>query len=270
MKKFLFLFLLLPAAVFAKNVFTCEPEWAALVKELDPSADIYSATTALQDPHAVIAKPSLIARLRNADLIICTGAELEAGWLPALLQKVGRNDSEVLFAAHYANMLEKPAVISRSHGDIHPDGNPHVHLDPRNIPPVADAVAARLGVSSEPFKKKWVAEVKKWEGQAKSLRGKRAIAHNKNMAYLFAWLGMEEAGNLEPKPGVPPTAAHLSKLVDVPADMILYAPFENPDAAKWLATKTGKPAYMLPFTIGDAAPDLFALFENTIRIIKGE
>ncbi|MDR1009114.1 MAG: zinc ABC transporter substrate-binding protein [Rickettsiales bacterium] len=270
MKKFLFIFLLLPGIVFAKSVFTCEPEWAALVQELDPAADIYSATTALQDPHVISAKPSLIARVRNADVIICTGAELEIGWLPVLLQKVGRSDSDVLYAANYVDMLEKPAVVSRSHGDVHPEGNPHVHLDPRNILPIADAIAARLGVEAEPFKKKWSTAMKKWEAQAKNLRGKRAITHHKNMAYLFVWLGMDEVGNLEPKPGIPPTAAHLSQLVGIEADIILYAPFENPDAAKWLAEKTGKPAYKLPFTVGEGAADLYALFENTIKAMKGE
>ena len=271
MRKIPFVFLLLPGAALATSVFTCEPEWAALVKELDPSAEVYSATTALQDAHSISAKPSLIARARSADLIVCTGAELEIGWLPVLLDKVGKPDSKVFYAARHVELLEKPkGVITRILGDVHPEGNPHVHLDPRNILVIADALAEQLGVDAGPFKERWAAAMAKWEEEAQGLRGKRAVSHHKNMAYLFAWLGMEEAGTLEPKPGVPPTAAHLSKLAGVPADMILYAPFEKPDAAKWLSGKTGIPAYRLPFTVGEDAPDLFTLFEKTIKIMKGE
>src|SRR5436190_18317210 len=122
-------------AVAALNVFACEPEWAALAQELGgDKASVYSATTALQDPHRIEARPSLIARIRSADLVICSGSELEVGWLPLLLTQSGNSRIQpgtpgYLEAAQFVARLEIPKVIDRSLGDIHPGGNPHVHLD---------------------------------------------------------------------------------------------------------------------------------------------
>src|SRR6266540_6050535 len=128
----------LPAAA-ALNVFACEQEWAALAQELaGDKASIYSATTALQDGHKVEARPSLIARIRSADLLICSGSELEIGWLPLLLTQSGNDRIQpgspgYIEASRFVARLEVPKVVDRSLGDIHPSGNPHIHLDPRNI-----------------------------------------------------------------------------------------------------------------------------------------
>src|SRR5205085_3913287 len=126
-------------ALGAINVFTCEPEWAALAQELGgDKVAAFSATTAQQDPHRVEARPSLISRMRSADLVICSGSELEIGWLPLLFTQGGNNrvqpgSTGYIEASQYVLKLEVPRVIDRSLGDIHPGGNPHVHLDPRNI-----------------------------------------------------------------------------------------------------------------------------------------
>src|SRR5712691_8286237 len=123
-----------PWPAFALNIFTCEPEWAALAQELaGDKAAIYSATTALQDPHRIEARPSLIARVRSADLVICTGSELEIGWLPLLFTQAGNDRIQpgspgFIEASQFAVRLEVPKVIDRALGDIHPAGNPHVHL----------------------------------------------------------------------------------------------------------------------------------------------
>ena len=124
-----------PAA--ALNVFTCEPEWASLAQELGgDKVAVFSATTAQQDPHRVEARPSLIARFRNADVLICSGSELEVGWLPLLFTQSGNGRIQpgapgYIEASQYVVRLEVPKVIDRALGDIHPQGNPHVHLDPR-------------------------------------------------------------------------------------------------------------------------------------------
>src|SRR5258706_15831614 len=120
-------------AVAALNVFACEPEWAALAQEIGgDKLNAFSATTALQDPHHIEARPSLIARVRNADLIVCTGSELEVGWLPLLLTQSGNSRIQpgspgFLEASQYVVRLEIPKVIDRALGDIHPSGNPHIH-----------------------------------------------------------------------------------------------------------------------------------------------
>src|SRR5215468_3258665 len=134
----------------ALRVFACEPEWAALTQELGGSlVDVSSATNALQDPHQVQARPSLIARMRAADLVVCTGAELEIGWLPVLLQQSGNAKVQPgqpgnFAAADYVRKLEVPTQLDRAQGDVHASGNPHIQTDPRNIALVGSALATRL------------------------------------------------------------------------------------------------------------------------------
>src|SRR4051812_16431169 len=134
----------------AINVFACEPEWAALAQELGgDKVSTVSATTAFQDPHHIEARPSLIARMRSADLVVCSGSELEIGWLPLLLTQSGNGrvrpgSPGYIEASQYVVKLEVPRVVDRSMGDVHPGGNPHVHTDPRNIAKVAVVLAGRL------------------------------------------------------------------------------------------------------------------------------
>lgn len=275
-----------PAAAQVK-VFACEPEWAALAQELaGDKASVYAATTALQDPHRIEARPSLIARIRSADLVICAGAELEAGWLPVLLRQSGNarvlpGSPGYIEAAQLVARLEIPRVLDRSQGDVHSGGNPHVHLDPRNIVKVADALAERLaqidagnaGAYRERaagFRERWQAAIARWELQGARLKGVPTVVYHRNFSYLFAWLGMREAGSLEPRPGIPPTPAHLAALIEQmkrePAKMILYAPYNDARAAEFLSSRAGLAAVMLPFTVGgsDKAKDLYGLFDDTL------
>src|SRR6266581_1806197 len=137
-------------ALCAVNVFACEPEWAALAQELGgDKVSVFSATTAKQDPHRLEARPSLIARIRSADLVICSGSELEVGWLPLLFTQSGNDRIQpgspgFIEASQFVVKLEVPKVVDRALGDIHPSGNPHIHLDPRNIARVAAVLTERL------------------------------------------------------------------------------------------------------------------------------
>ncbi len=132
------------------RIFSCEPEWGALVRELTgDQASVYTATTAHQDAHHIQARPSLIAQARRADLVVCTGAGLEVGWLPLVLRRAGNPRIQVgtqgyLAATDYVTLLEKPQRLDRADGDVHAEGNPHIQLDPRNIQRVADALGQRL------------------------------------------------------------------------------------------------------------------------------
>lgn len=271
----------------AVNVFACEPEWAALAKELGgDKVSTVSATTALQDPHHIQARPSLIARMRNADLLVCSGSELEIGWLPLLLSQSGNGRVQLgspgyLEASQYVRRLEVPRVVDRSLGDIHPGGNPHVQTDPRNIARVAVVLTERLaqidpGHGAEyrsklaDFQKRWQAAIARWEAQGARLKGVPIVEHHKAFTYLIAWLGMREAADLEPLPGIPPTTSHLAELVEqmkrAPAKMIVYSSYDDPRAAQFLSERTGIPAVMLPFTVGgsDRANDLFGYFDDLI------
>src|SRR6187402_1700345 len=137
-------------------IFATVPEWGALATELGgDKVKVYTATNALQDPHHVEAKPSLIARARSADLVVATGAELEIGWLPLVLQQAGNPRVQprtpgYFEAAASLSLLGKPQRLDRAEGDVHPMGDPHVQTDPRNIASVAEALAARLAELDAP------------------------------------------------------------------------------------------------------------------------
>lgn len=271
----------------ALRVFACEPEWAALTKELGGSlVDVSSATTALQDPHQIQARPSLIARMRSADLVVCTGAELEIGWLPVLLEqsangKVQSGQPGHFAAADFVRKLEVPASVDRSQGDVHASGNPHIQTDPRNIAVVAQHLAGRLqqldpghaaqyAQQAAAFQQKWQQAMARWATQAAPLRGLPVVSQHKAFAYLYDWLGLKEVAVLEPKPGVEPSAAHLqtvlAALKATPARMVVYAAYQSPRPAEWLSSNAGLPAVKLPFTVGgdDGPKDLVGLFDDTV------
>lgn len=295
MKKQMTALLLAPIAIPAwavVNIFATVPEWAALAKEIGgEKVSIFTATTALQDPHRIEAKPSLLAQARRAQLVIATGAELEVGWLPLVLRDSGnsaiQNGRPGYFeAAKQVTMREVPQVLDRAHGDVHAGGNPHLHLDPRNIVKVGAALTARLGeidaenaeayrANFKAFASKWQTAIGRWETEAASLRGLPVLVHHSSFAYLTAWLGLKELGALEPKPGVEPSSGHLSALIErqksVPARMILRTAYQSDGPSLWLSGKAGIPAVMLPFTVGGTpeAGNLFGLFDDTIqRLLK--
>jgi zinc/manganese transport system substrate-binding protein len=274
------------------KVFACEPEWASLVHELaGDNVDVDVATSALQDVHVVEAKPSLIAQVRAADLVVCTGAELEIGWLPMLLRqsgnaKVAPGTPGSFMAASQVKLLEKPSAVDRANGDVHPDGNPHVQLDPRRVFVIAKALDARL-VQLDPanaatyrsrladFNTRWLAAMNKWKAEAAPLRGRKVVVHHISWVYLWDWLGIDQIGALEPKPSVPPTAAHMSSLIATTKSndtlAIIRAAYQDPKPANWLSERTGVPAVTLPYTVGGDAQskDLFGLFDSTLAKLLG-
>ncbi len=275
-------------ALAALNVFACEPEWGALARELGgDKLSVYEATTALQDPHRIEARPSLIARARSADLVVCTGADLEAGWLPLVLAQSGNpkirpGEPGFFEAARAVALLERPARIDRAMGDVHPGGNPHVHLDPRNVAVIAQALGERLAAigaadaavfrgRTRAFLERWRSAIGRWEAGATPLKGVALVVAHKNLTYLVSWLGMREAGSLEPQPGMPPTTAHLAELLArlkrEPARAVVRAAYNDPRSAEWLAERAKIPTVVLPYTVGgsDKANDLFGLYEDTIE-----
>jgi zinc/manganese transport system substrate-binding protein len=281
------------AAHAAFNIFATVPEWGALSQELGgDKVRVYTATSPLQDPHHVQAKPSLIARARSADLVVATGAELEVGWLPLVLQQAGNDKvqpgSPGYFEATSAvALLGKPARLDRAEGDVHPQGDPHIQGDPRNISRVAAALARRLEALDaanaayyrgryEQFAARWNAALAKWAQEAAPLKGARVVVQHKGFTYLEAWLGLVEVAALEPKPGMEPTTSHLAQVLTIlrrePAKMVLVAAYQSDQASQWLAQRTTIAVVKLPFTVGgtDAAKDLFSFYEDTVqRLLKG-
>ena len=276
----------LPAQA-ALNVLACEPEWAALAQELGGKLlTVSSATNALQDPHQIQAKPSLIARARSADLVLCTGAELEIGWLPVLLQQSGNARVQAgqpgnFAAADAVRKLDVPGQLDRAQGDVHAAGNPHIQTDPRNIALVAQTLALRLAQldpahaaeyaqRQADFNQRWQQAISRWTAQAAPLRGVAVVSQHKAFVYLYDWLGLKEVAVLEPKPGVEPTASHLQSVLATlkltPARMVLYSAYQDARPSDWLSKNAGIPAVKLAFTVGgtDGAKDLFGLFDDML------
>jgi len=272
----------------AIKVLATTADWGALATELGGDrVNVYTATGALQDVHRVDARPSLVARARTADLLIANGGDLEVGWLPVLVRESGNQRIQpgspgYFEAAAQVRLLEKPAQLDRALGDIHPLGNPHLQLDPRNIARVAQALTARLAAldaanaayyqqRGADFDARWSAALARWAQRAEPLRGVPVVVMHRDQVYLCHWLGLQELAAIEPKPGVPPSAGHLSQLVsklhDTPARMILRNAYNDPKAADWLAERVRTPVVLLPYSVGGtaAAQDLFGLFDDTLN-----
>jgi zinc/manganese transport system substrate-binding protein len=273
------------------NIFACEPEWEYLAKEIGGGkVKTFSATHAMQNPHYIRARPSLINKSVKADIIFCSGADLEVGWLPLLLQKasgsVQPGTKGYLMASDFVKMLEKTMVADRTMGDIHPEGNPHVHLNPHNIFLLAKELTKRLELIDatnqsfyrsrfNSFALRWKEAINRWEKNSSDLKGMQVVVHHKTFSYLIDWLELIEVASLEIKPGIPATASHLEGLLQQfktkSPDAIIRTPFDPGNSSIWLSEKINSPAIVLPYTInGDASSvDLFALFENSINLLKG-
>ncbi len=272
----------------ALKVLATTPDWGALTTELGGErVNVYVATTALQDVHRVEAKPSLVARARTADLVVATGAELEIGWLPVLIQESGNSRIQPGAAGYFEaasalRLLEVPSKLDRAMGDIHPQGNPHVQLDPHNITNVAHALTAKLSAlepaqaayyeaRGKDFDARWSEATKRWEAKAAPLKGESVVIMHRDQAYLCHWLGLIEVASIEPKPGVPPTASYLGQLVTkltaAPPRLILLNAYNDAKPANWLSERVHAPAVVLPFSVGGSpeAKDLFGLFDDTIN-----
>ena len=280
-----------PAAA-ALQVFACEPEWAALATQIGgDKVSVYAATTGVQDPHLIQARPSLISKARTADLTVCTGAELEIGWLPMIVQqsankKIAPGGRGVFQPTDYVKLLETPASLDRSQGDIHAGGNPHIQSDPRNMLPVGKALADRFAeldpanaaayhARYAAFAASWGAALKTWAAKAAPLRGVPVAVQHRSWVYLEGWLGLRRVVALEPKPGVPPSSGYLAQVLEVlkkqPVKMIIRAAYEDARPSEFVGGRAGVPAVMLPYTIGgsDQARDLYSLYDDTLnRMLK--
>lgn len=289
MKRLIFiLFSLLPLAAHADlKVLATVPEWGALAQEIGGKhADVFIATGGLQDPHRVQARPSLIARARNADLVVATGAELEIGWLPIILRNSGNPRVQPgrpgnFEAARAVRMLEVPTRLDRADGDVHAGGNPHIQTDPRNILKVGEALTARMAqldaanangyqANFKSFAERWKAAMAKWEASAAPLRGMHVVTQHKAFPYLYDWLGIVEVATLEPKPGVEPAVSYLSQVMNDVATqkprMVIRAAWNSPQPTEWFSEHAHIPGVVLPFTVGGSnqAKDLFSLFDDTV------
>jgi zinc/manganese transport system substrate-binding protein len=273
--------LIASAPAWAFTVFACEPEWAALTRTLLPQAQVHVATHAGQDPHHIEARPALIAQLRGADLAVCTGAGLESGWLPMLQQRAANAPTQdVFFAADQVALIDpQPGAIgSPWAGDVHAEGNPHLHTDPAKLLEVAQALAERLqkALPSEKnaieqrraqFEREWKARMAGWAARAAPLKGQRVVAQHSTFGYLWRWLGITQVADLEPRPGMAPTPGHLQRLLEglraQPPMAVVVASYQDSRPARWITTQLNSsapgqrvatvPLLTLPSTVSETA-----------------
>jgi len=275
------------------NVFACEPEWGALATEIGgDKVNVYNATTGGQDPHQVQARPSLIARARSANVRVCTGAELEIGWLPVIIQQSGNTNLQpgrpgAFDATSTVRLLEHPESVDRAQGDIHAMGNPHIQTDPRNMIPVARAMAARFAqldaanaatytARQADFERRWNAALQRWTQRAAPLRGVAILVQHRSWPYMLNWLGMTAIMPLEPRVGVPPSSGYLAQVLQTiqarPARFVIRSAYEDSRPSEFISQRAHIPAVMLPFTVGGdpQATNLFTLYDDTItKLLSG-
>ncbi len=273
-------------AARALTVFTCEPEWAALARELAPQATIVSATHARQDPHQIEARPALIAALRRADIAVCTGASLEVGWLPMLQERAGNRRvlpgaPGMFFAADAVALIDVPERVDRSMGDVHAEGNPHLHLDPERLAIVADALAARLATidpagaagyesANARWQSDWARRITGWRERAQPLAGRDIAVQHAGFQYFWRWSGIRVIADIEPKPGLPPTLGHLQQVLGqvraAPPFAVVQTLYQDPQPGRWLAERIDRPLLALPSTVTSDGPtaSLHGLFDELL------
>lgn len=266
------LFLLLGVAdADPLRVVTTTQDLAAIARAVgDDAVEVKAIARGYWDPHYVEAKPSYMRHLNRADLLIYNGLELEVGWLPLLVQGSRNRDilpgkTGSLDASRGLPILEVPTGdVDRSMGDVHPQGNPHYTLDPRNGSAIAAAVRERLrslapeygetfDANCDSFQLRLSRRLEVWERSASSLRGRKVVAFHKQWEYLADWLGLDIVDYVEVKPGIPPSPRHISSLVALMKreniTLLLHANFGDQGAAKNIAERAGIPLLTLPASV---------------------
>ena len=276
------------AASAALSVFACEPEWAALAKELgDQDVNTFSASTAVQDIHKIQARPSLIAKYRQADLVVCTGAELEIGWLPALVTssrnaKVQPGGTGFLDASGNVKILEIPTgQITRAMGDVHPQGNPHYWLDPGNGRLIARTIRDKLIALSPTdragfeqryaqFDTRLVAAEKKWDAALAPYKGAKLVTYHRSWPNFMERWGLNVIGYVEPKPGIPAPPTHIIQLIDEMqrqnVKVIVVEPYFSLKTPQSIASRIGGTVLVLAPSVGGVkeAADYIGLFDYNV------
>ncbi len=263
----------LPArAGAALKVVTTTQGLAALAKEVGGDrVDVTSLSRGFQDPHFVDANPTLAVKLRQADLLIDTGLDLEIGWLPPLVNQSRNPDiqptgSRRVTAASFVRVRDVPTgPVDRSMGDLHPAGNPHFISDPRTAEKVAAGIAAKLSqldpngaagyaARARDFEKRIDADMARWHAALAPLLGRKVVAQHQTMSYFLDWTGLAAAGYLEPKPGISPPPSHLAEIVQIVkaqgVKALLVENFYDPKSAEVVARHTGAKVVLIPGDVG--------------------
>ena len=295
-KAILFIFLqFICASLSAErlHVVTTYPYIASIVEQIGrENVRVRSLAEGKWDPHTILPKPSFIAHLRRADLLIINGAQLEIGWLPPLMKqannpKITVGGRGLLDLSKFVQLIDVPTNVSRAHGDIHPDGNPHYYLDPHNIPLIANAITEKLCEldaageidyrnNNSTFLNKWENRLAQWDKQLGRLKGATAIEYHKNYDYLLQRYAIQLLGTVESLPGIPPTSKHIeeleNKMKSSNVQFILQDVYNPDEASLYLARKHKIKCIKLPHDVGavNEAEGIFSLYEEIVRRLTNE
>ena len=251
---------------------------------------VLSLCKGYEDPHFVPAKPSLMKAIQDADVFVSVGLELDGGWLPLVLPgsrnpKIQAGAKGFVDASEGVNVLEKPTgTVSRAEGDVHPLGNPHYYLDPKNLEVVADHLAqvfsdldpantADYAANAKAFDKKMEISLKAWEKELKPFKGQSIVTFHKNLTYFTKRFGLKLFGTVEPKPGIPPNPRYLNETAEsmksAGVKVVLYQPYYDADASQQLAQKAGGVAVEIPTEVGGMpqAKDVFTKFDFIVSTV---
>jgi len=285
--------LLLPSAAEAKKlkVITTLTDLASLTQEVGgDKVDVEALAKGYQDPHFVEPKPSFLLKLRNTDLLVLVGLELEIGWLPPLITQSGNGKIQpggqgYLDASQFAQILEIPqGNVTRAEGDVHPMGNPHYWLDPDNGRRIAKGIAAKLSAldpsdqayfqqREQDFEKRLADADKKWTAQMAPYRGRKVVTYHRSWPNFAKHFNLDVIGYIEPRPGIPPTPSHTIELVNqmkregVKIELIEpYFDLKTPNSIASMVN--GKVVVMMPSVGGKPEiTDYFKLFDYDIALL---
>jgi zinc/manganese transport system substrate-binding protein len=282
----------LPAQAAGKiKIVTATSDLAALAQEVGGDrVEVESIAKGYQDPHFVEAKPSYLLKLRQADLLVVVGLQLEIGWLPPLITQSGNSRIQVggpgyLDASQFAEILEKPTgEVTRAQGDVHPFGNPHYWLDPENGRRVAKGIADKLGElrssdagyfnqNFEAFSQRLTDASKKWLAEMEPYRGRKVITYHRSWPNFLKFFGLVTVGEIEPRPGIPPTPSHTLELINLVkrehVSVILVEPYFDPKTPQSIARETGAQAVIMPPSVGGEKEitDYFKLFDFDLGLL---
>ena len=292
MNKYLLLITLLPITLLANlNIAVSYPYIGALTKTIGgQNVDAIVLAKGNWDPHFIIPRPSLIAKVRNADGLIINGGQLEIGWLPPLIRRAGNPKTNVnaktfLNLSRYIKLINKPSSVDRANGDVHPDGNPHFHLDPNNILILANVIKLYLS-SIRPddssiyeknysdFSETWKKKIVVWDNLMATKKGLKIIQFHDNLAYFNKAYGLISIANIEPLPGIPPSSRYIISLIKLikkeKPSYILHDVYHSTKSAKYISSKTDITIISMPHDIGalDSVEDLTSLFDYLTGAIK--
>lgn len=287
--------LIFTSSVFADelNVVTTYPYIASIVEQVGKDrVNVFALANCEWDPHTIIPKPSFIAKLRKADVLIINGAQLEIGWLPPLMRQannpkiqVGRRG--ILDLSKHVELIDVPASISRAQGDVHPDGNPHFHLDFMNIPKISTAIANKLSEidptnkstyeqNNNSFLEKFSEKEKEWTSKLEKLRGMKVIEYHKIYDYLLRRVGFQLVGTVEPVPGISPTSRHIESLEKIISSnevkFILQDVYHPDDASKFLSSKYKIKLITIPhdFRATSSTNSIFEFYDEIVRRLTSD